>query len=119
MESNTPSANVERLTALPAGAPGSRPLVIFGADIDSPPHLAIEHIRCEIAKLRGQLGDISRAYPVWAEHLDPSKGGLTCVLIALHDSKEEMLKSFAKWGHRRSWVRDENTRTDAPQGRVE
>jgi hypothetical protein len=99
-----------------SSAAGSRPLVIFGADIDSPPHMAIEHIRCEIAKLRGQLGDISRAYPVWAEHLGPSEGGLTCVLVTLHDTKDEMLKSFAKWGHKRSWVRDENVKFSGPGG---
>lgn len=65
---------------------------IFGTDMSIPLSESIELIRIQLSTARGQLGDISSAYPGWGEHLVNIEGLLTCGLIALHDVKEDMLK---------------------------
>jgi hypothetical protein len=46
--------------------------------------------RLQIAAIRGRLNDIGAAYTGWRERLAPIEGLLTCGLIVLHGTMEEM-----------------------------
>ena len=74
-------------------------------EIEGPPAELVESVRNDIAKLRGKLGDLTRAYPVWRERVEHAQGALTCVLVALHESMEEMQAHHKKWGHKPDWLR--------------
>jgi hypothetical protein len=63
---------------------------IYGTDFSKPLSVLVEGLRNDITKIRGQLSDISYAYPGWGEHLKCVEGLLTCGLIALYETREEM-----------------------------
>lgn len=65
---------------------------IYGTDLTKPRSVVVEEIRMKIAHARGQLHDIVAAYPGWKDRLEDVTGLLTCGLIALHETKEEMEK---------------------------
>jgi hypothetical protein len=46
--------------------------------------------RLQIAAIRGRLSDIGSAYTGWRDRLDSVQGLLTCGLMALHHTMEEM-----------------------------
>lgn len=74
-------------------AVASRAKPIYGTDFSKPLSQLIEGLRNEIGKIRGQLSDISYAYPGWGERLKSVEGLLTCGLVALYNTKEEMTAS--------------------------
>jgi hypothetical protein len=61
-----------------------------GRFFSKPLSVLVEGLRNDITKIRGQLSDISYAYPGWGEHLKCVEGLLTCGLIALYETREEM-----------------------------
>lgn len=58
-------------------------------EMDKPMSILIEELRCEIANIRGKLGDIKHSYG-WEEWIANYEGGLTCMLSAMHNFKEEL-----------------------------
>jgi hypothetical protein len=52
----------------------------------------IENIRNEIIQARGHIHDIIQGYPAWKERVDHVEGLLTCGLVALGVSNEEVIK---------------------------
>ncbi len=108
MPSKSKSASKSTAGSGSAAALGSRPLPIYGTDIDKHPAELVEEVRNELARLRGKLYDVHRAYPLWKDWLDHVEGGITCLLVTLADSRKEMVKHRERWGHKRPWVKDEN-----------
>lgn len=81
-----------------------RPHPIFGTNIDLPPAEVVEEVRMQLAKLRGNLSDIRRAYPIWKDFLSYNEGAMTCLLVSLADSRRHMENHQKKWGHNPSWL---------------
>lgn len=65
---------------------------IFGTDFNKPLSAIIEVVRNEICKARNTINDIQHGYPGWKERVDHVEGLLTCGLVALHTSKEEIFQ---------------------------
>lgn len=63
---------------------------IYGTDFSRPLSELVEFARTDIARVRGRLSDISFAYPGWGEHLACVEGLLTCGLVTLHKTAEDM-----------------------------
>ena len=51
----------------------------------------IEDLRSDIAKVRGKISDIRRSYG-WDDRLEHIEGGLTCMLVAMYATMQEMEK---------------------------
>lgn len=51
----------------------------------------IEELRNELSKTRGKLSDIKRSYG-WDEWVVNYEGGLTCIISALYNFKDELQK---------------------------
>src|SRR5208282_1288373 len=68
---------------------------VYNTDFSKPLSVLIENIRSQIAKSRGQLGDISFT-GMWEQSIKEVEGLLTCGLIALWHIKEEMEKVEAR-----------------------
>ena len=64
-------------------------------EMDKPMSELIEELRCEIDKTRGKLYDIKRSYG-YDEWITNYEGGLTCIISAMHNLKEELEKIEAK-----------------------
>jgi NifU-like protein involved in Fe-S cluster formation len=64
-------------------------------EMDKPMSELIEELRCEINKTRGKLHDIKCSYG-WDEWIANYEGGLTCMISAMHNFKEELEKFEAK-----------------------
>lgn len=73
-------------------------------NIETPPDTLIQGIRDDLARLRGKLADIARAYPEWKERVFPAEGGLTCVISLLYNSKQEIAKHRELYGHSPRWL---------------
>jgi hypothetical protein len=67
-----------------------RQRTLSGIDLSQPLSGLVEGLRSDIAKVRSKLQDIGWGYTGWGEHLECSIGGLTCVLVALHETMERM-----------------------------
>ena len=68
---------------------------IYGTDFNKPVSQLIEDVRNTITDARGKLQDI--VYGVgWEDRLDHIMGLLTCGLVALHASKEEIYEFEVK-----------------------
>lgn len=65
-------------------------------EMDKPMSVLVEELRNEITKTRGKLHDIKRSYG-YEEWIATYEGGLTCVISALHNFKEELEKIEAKY----------------------
>lgn len=63
---------------------------IWDTDFSKPLHELIEEIRHKLAFARGNLSDISAAFPIWKDRTKDVEGLLTCGLVALHKLKEEI-----------------------------
>lgn len=63
---------------------------IYGTNFGPPLSETIQAMRGRVSQLRGELGDIRRAFPGWGERLECVEGLLTCGLIALQDAMQEM-----------------------------
>lgn len=73
---------------------GQKP--IYGTDFSQPLSETVEKLRSDIAQVRGKLSDISFRYPGWGEHLKDVEGLLTCGLVALAYTKDEMKRCEAQ-----------------------
>lgn len=65
---------------------------IYGTDLSIPPSEAVAAVRAKLANCRGQLFDIYTAHG-WKDRIDHVEGLLTCGIIALYNTVEEMRKS--------------------------
>lgn len=63
---------------------------IFGTDFSKPLSESIEKLRRQLSQIRGELSDISYAYPGYKQDLDSVEGLLTCGIRSLHSTKEQM-----------------------------
>ena len=63
-------------------------------EMDKPLSVLMEELRIDISKIRGKLHDIRRSYG-WEDRIEHIEGGLTCMLVAMHDTMEEW-KEFEK-----------------------
>lgn len=70
---------------------------IYGTDLSRPLSETVADLRSQLARVRGQLHDIGFRYAGWGERLQSVQGLLTCGLIALHDTMEEMKRHEAKY----------------------
>jgi hypothetical protein len=61
------------------------------SDLDAPVNELIESLRNDVAKIRGKLYDIKSMYG-WEDRFIHIEGGLTCILVAMHEIKEEIKK---------------------------
>lgn len=75
-------------------------------EMDKPLSELIEDLRKEIARIRGKLSDIRYSYG-WEDRIDFIEGGLTCMLIAMHSTMQEM----QQFEERNKHVPTENTTT--------
>ena len=57
-------------------------------ELDKPLYDVMEQLRNDVAKVRGKLGDIKDAYG-WESRIDHLQGGLTCMLVAMHEIAQE------------------------------
>jgi hypothetical protein len=73
-------------------AQNSKAHPIYDTDFSKPLSQIIEETRSRIVNVRGTLQDIEAAFPGWKERVAHINGLLTCGLIALHYTKEEMEK---------------------------
>lgn len=64
-------------------------------EMDKPMSELIEELRNEITRTRGKLHDIKRSYG-WSEWIEAYEGGLTCMISAMYNFKEELEKFEAK-----------------------
>lgn len=64
---------------------------IYGTDLSKPTSACIADVRNKIAEVRGQLTDIMRGKG-WEDRMVHVEGLLTCGLVALHDSMQEIYK---------------------------
>lgn len=60
---------------------------IYGTDVTQPLTELIEGWRGQIATIRGQMNDFAHARG-WKEELATLEGGLTCMLMAMHNTLE-------------------------------
>lgn len=67
----------------------ARPQTVYGTEIEKQPDQLIEEIRDGLAHLRGQLGDIRRAYG-WDDRIEQHEGALTVLICALSYASEEL-----------------------------
>lgn len=74
-------------------APRTKPL--YGTDFSQPLSKAIEAVRRQIVQARGQLDDVGSAFPGWKQEMDMVSWLLTCVLVTLYRTVEEMQKREA------------------------
>lgn len=65
---------------------------IYGTDFSKPVSVLIEDCRNQIVHTRGQLSDIIDGCPGYAERLEHVRGLLTCGLVALYQSCQEIIK---------------------------
>lgn len=61
---------------------------LYGTDLSQPLSKLIEGWRYQITEIRGQMGDFRFAKNGWREELETLEGGLTCMLMAMHNSME-------------------------------
>ncbi|HMI56395.1 MAG TPA: hypothetical protein VK494_09420 [Gemmatimonadaceae bacterium] len=64
----------------------------------------IADIRSQIVHARGQLNDIGMGFTGWHERLQNVEGLLTCGLMALYSTQQEMLKHEKEFGSTRPFT---------------
>ncbi len=67
------------------------PIYLSVEDMKQPPEDLIRGIRAQLAKLRGQLGDVRHGYG-WSDRIDTAEHGLTLVICYLYGVLEEIEK---------------------------
>lgn len=70
---------------------------LSGIDLTKPLSGLIEGIRSDLVKSRSQLDDIGMGFTGWHDSLKNVQGLLTCGLVALHSTMEEMRESESKF----------------------
>ena len=63
-------------------------------EMNKPTSELIESLRNDIASVRGKLGDIRRSYG-WDDRIDFLEGGLTCMIVAMAYTVDE-IREFEK-----------------------
>lgn len=71
---------------------------ISGIDLSKPLSELVHNIRMDISAARGKLDDIGMGFTAWRDRLSCVQGLLTCGLIALHNTREEMLEHEKRSG---------------------
>lgn len=64
-------------------------------EMDKPMSELINELRNEISRTRGKLHDIKRSYG-WDEWIENYEGGLTCMISAMSNFQDELIKFEAK-----------------------
>ena len=85
----------------------ARPFTIYYKDrreIDKPPGMLLNGLRDDAAAIRGKLGDIITAYPLWRDRLTYLQGTLTAFIVAGHSEQEEIERHREKHGHNPQWI---------------
>lgn len=85
--------------------PRPKPTFATYEEIERLPSNQIDSIRKDIARLRGKLGDLATAHPLWKSFVEAPQGGLTCVLATLADVQKEMQAYEAKNGYTPDWLK--------------
>lgn len=57
-------------------------------EMDKPLSELMEELRCDVSRIRGKLHDIKWVNG-WDDRIEPLEGGLTCMLVAMHNVMEE------------------------------
>lgn len=70
---------------------------ISGIDLTRPLSELIKEIRSDIVAARGKLNDIGMGFTGWRERIASVEGLLTCGLMALHHTMEEMREHERKY----------------------
>ncbi len=78
----------------PSRCSSARPLVIYATEIEKQPDELIEDVRNGLSHLRGQLGDIARAYG-WEDRIGHNQSAITVLLISLAYAMDE-IKEFRR-----------------------
>jgi hypothetical protein len=60
-------------------------------EMDKPLSELMEELRIDISLIRGKLGDIKNSYG-WEDSIEHLEGGLTCILVAMHETMQEWKK---------------------------
>jgi hypothetical protein len=60
---------------------------IYGTDLSKPLSELMTEWRSQVATIRGQMSDFAFARG-WREELETLEGGLTCMLMAMHNTLE-------------------------------
>lgn len=60
-------------------------------EMDKPLSTLIEQLRIDISNIRGKLSDIRSSYG-YDDRIEPIEGGLTCMVSAMYNIKEEFKK---------------------------
>jgi hypothetical protein len=63
---------------------------LSGIDLTRPLSKLVEDIRSDLATARSKLNDIGMGFTGWRDRLESVEGLLTCGLVALHHTMEEM-----------------------------
>lgn len=63
---------------------------IYKTDLSKPLAELVAIFRDQITTTRGQIRDVSSAFPGWKDELDAVEGLLTCGLVYLHNTKSRM-----------------------------
>lgn len=66
---------------------------IYGTDFSKELSQIVQELRHHLVQTRGQMSDITFAFPVWKNRLEDVEGLLTCGLIALSRIADDMAKS--------------------------
>ena len=65
---------------------------VHGTDFDRPKSEVLKEIRGKLTAARGGLTDFQSTFPGWSERTRPVEGLLTCGIIALYESIQELEK---------------------------
>ena len=57
-------------------------------EMDKPLSELMEELRTDISKVRGKLFDIKQSFG-WKDRIEHIEGGLTCMLVAMHETMKE------------------------------
>lgn len=57
-------------------------------EMNKPLSELMEELRSDLSRIRGKLSDIKRNHG-WADRIEHLEGGLTCMLVAMHNTMEE------------------------------
>lgn len=63
-------------------------------EMNKPLSELMEELRSDLVQIRGKLLDIKYTRG-WEDRIEPLEGGLTCMLVAMHETMEEW-KKFEK-----------------------
>jgi hypothetical protein len=79
-------------------------------EMDKPLSVLMEELRSEVGRTRGKLQDMRSAFG-WEDRISHLEGGLTCMLVAMHDIMEEFQKFEKKQATRERipWLKSNNT----------